>query len=176
MGMRHPLSFFCVVASRDRSAAIAVAQAPPETVESASSMRPEPQGTTRAPATTSSTTSLPEPRSGAGRGRQQHQEPGDAPALRGSRGVSGGEFRFGEAHAGNDLTEWTTVDPPSVPLPPAPKALAPSPIAVARDAAPASDTGVVWAELSIAPRTTSPAVTAWSVRITCFGRQWNRRD
>lgn len=64
--------------------------------------------------------------------------------------ISGGEFHFGEAHAANDLTRWTTLDPASVTLSPGAKGQASVTIAVARDASAGERYGVVWAELPAA--------------------------
>jgi hypothetical protein len=64
--------------------------------------------------------------------------------------ISGGEFHFGEGHAANDLTRWTTVNPPSLTLAPAAKGQSTVTIAVARDASAGERYGVVWAELPAA--------------------------
>lgn len=63
-----------------------------------------------------------------------------------------GQFRFGEGRAENDLTDWTTIDPPQVSLPPG-SADQPSTmqatvtLAVPTDAVDGERYGVIWAEL-----------------------------
>jgi hypothetical protein len=64
--------------------------------------------------------------------------------------ISGGEFRFGEGHAANDLTRWTTLNPASLALSPGSKGQSTVTIAVARDASAGERYGVVWAELPAA--------------------------
>lgn len=64
--------------------------------------------------------------------------------------VSGGTFRFGDGRAANDLTGWTTVDPPSLSLAPGAKGLATVTVAVPTKATAGEQYGVVWAELRAA--------------------------
>jgi hypothetical protein len=64
--------------------------------------------------------------------------------------ISAGEFRFGEGHAPNDLTGWTTLSPASLTLSPGSKGQSTVTIAVARDASAGERYGVVWAELPAA--------------------------
>jgi len=64
--------------------------------------------------------------------------------------IGGGTFHFGEGRAANDLTAWTTVDPPSLTLPAHAKADATVTIAVPASAGPGERYGVVWAELAAA--------------------------
>lgn len=64
--------------------------------------------------------------------------------------VAEGAFEFGEGRARSDLTDWTTVDPPSVNLSPRTKQLATVNIAVPSDASEGERYGVVWAEVSSA--------------------------
>ncbi|HEX8770820.1 MAG TPA: hypothetical protein VF711_08640 [Acidimicrobiales bacterium] len=61
--------------------------------------------------------------------------------------IKDGGFQFGEGRAANDLTGWTTVDPPTVSPPAGGKTLANVTIAVPADASPGERYGVVWAEL-----------------------------
>lgn len=65
-------------------------------------------------------------------------------------GVGGGSFRFEDGRAANDLTGWTTVDPPTVEPAPRGKAAATVRIAVPADASPGERYAVVWAELAAA--------------------------
>jgi opacity protein-like surface antigen len=67
--------------------------------------------------------------------------------------ISGGEFHFGEGHAANDLTQWTTLNPASVTLAPGAKSQSAVSIAVPKDASPGERYGVVWAELPAAVAT-----------------------
>lgn len=64
--------------------------------------------------------------------------------------ISDGNFLFGEGRAANDLTSWTTVDPPTVTPPAGGETLATVTIAVPADASPGERYGVVWAELPAA--------------------------
>jgi hypothetical protein len=64
--------------------------------------------------------------------------------------IKDGNFQFGEGHAANDLTSWTTVDPPSVNPAGGDKSVATVTIAVPADASPGERYGVVWAELPAA--------------------------
>src|SRR4051812_22781537 len=61
--------------------------------------------------------------------------------------VADGEFRFGEGHAANDLTRWTTVAPAAVDVAPHGTATATVTITVPGDATDGERYGVVWAEL-----------------------------
>jgi hypothetical protein len=58
-----------------------------------------------------------------------------------------GQFRFGEGRAENDLTDWTTLDPPQVDVPSGGKVQATVTIAVPTDATDGERYGVIWAEL-----------------------------
>lgn len=62
--------------------------------------------------------------------------------------IADGSFQFGEGRAANDLTRWTTVDPPTVSPAAGEKTLATVTIAVPADAAPGEQYAVVWAELA----------------------------
>ena len=61
--------------------------------------------------------------------------------------VAGGQFRFGDGHAANDLTRWTRVEPAQLVLPPHGTGTAAVTIAVPTDATDGERYGVVWAEL-----------------------------
>jgi hypothetical protein len=58
-----------------------------------------------------------------------------------------GQFVFGEGRAENDLTDWSTLDPPEVTVPPDGKVQAAVTIAVPTDATDGERYGVIWAEL-----------------------------
>ncbi len=62
--------------------------------------------------------------------------------------VGNGDFQFGEGRAANDLTSWTTVDPPVVNPKAGARVLATVTIAVPGNASPGEQYGVVWAELA----------------------------
>jgi LPXTG-motif cell wall-anchored protein len=64
--------------------------------------------------------------------------------------VSDGEFRFGEDHAANDLTSWTTVEPSTIAVDGGGTAIATVKIAVPADAGAGERYAVVWAELPAA--------------------------
>ena len=64
--------------------------------------------------------------------------------------IGDGGFRFGDGRASNDLTSWTTVDPPTVRPAAGEKSLATVKIAVPTDASPGERYAVVWAELAAA--------------------------
>lgn len=64
--------------------------------------------------------------------------------------INGGTFRFGEGRAANELSSWTTIDPPSLSIPAKAKAVATVTIVVPADASPGERYGVVWAELAAA--------------------------
>lgn len=64
--------------------------------------------------------------------------------------ISDGDIQFGEGRAANDLTTWTTVDPPTVRPPSGGASLATVTIAVPDDASPGERYGVIWAELPAA--------------------------
>lgn len=64
--------------------------------------------------------------------------------------ISGGTFRFGDGRAANELTTWTTVDPPTLNLPVGAKTPATVTIAVPPNASPGERYGVVWVELAAA--------------------------
>jgi hypothetical protein len=65
----------------------------------------------------------------------------------GAATLEGGEFTFGEGRAENDLTDWTTIDPPQVAVPADGKTQAEVTIAVPTDADDGERYGVIWAEL-----------------------------
>lgn len=62
--------------------------------------------------------------------------------------IADGSITFGEGQAANDLTRWTSIDPPTVSPPPGRKALATVTITVPANAPPGEQYGVVWAELA----------------------------
>lgn len=64
--------------------------------------------------------------------------------------ISGGTFRFGDGRAANELTTWTTVDPPTLTLPAGAKTPVTVTIAVPANASPGERYGVVWVELAAA--------------------------
>lgn len=64
--------------------------------------------------------------------------------------VADGTFQFGEGHAANDLTRWTSIDPPSLTLAAGAKSLATVTIAVPAKATAGEQYAVVWAELRAA--------------------------
>jgi hypothetical protein len=66
----------------------------------------------------------------------------------GAASIVDGNIVFGEGRAANDLTGWTTVDPPTVTLAAGGKATAAVKIAVPATASPGERYGVVWAELA----------------------------
>jgi hypothetical protein len=61
--------------------------------------------------------------------------------------VADGQFEFGDGHAENDLTDWTSVEPGSVSVPPNGTIQAEVKIAVPTDAPSGEQYGVIWAEL-----------------------------
>ncbi len=61
--------------------------------------------------------------------------------------LDGGEFVFGDGHAENDLTDWSSLDPPEVQVPPNGSVQAAVTIAVPTDADDGERYGVIWAEL-----------------------------
>lgn len=65
--------------------------------------------------------------------------------------VVAGAFQFGEGRAENDLTTWTTVDPPELSLAAGAKGTATVKIAVPAKASAGEQYGVVWAEVSAPP-------------------------
>lgn len=65
-----------------------------------------------------------------------------------SADIGGGEFRFGDAGAANELTRWTTVIPPMVRLGPGAKGDATVTITVPSDAASGERYAVVWAAVA----------------------------
>lgn len=65
--------------------------------------------------------------------------------------VVAGAFQFGEGRAVNDLTTWTTVDPPELSLAAGAKGTATVKIAVPAKASAGEQYGVVWAEVSAPP-------------------------
>ena len=64
--------------------------------------------------------------------------------------IKDGSLQFGDGRAANDLTTWTTVDPPAVSPPAGARSLATVTIAVPGDASPGERYAVVWAELPAA--------------------------
>lgn len=64
--------------------------------------------------------------------------------------IEDGGFQFGDGRAANDLTGWTTIDPPTVSPAPGEKSLATVTITVPADAGPGERYAVVWAELPAA--------------------------
>lgn len=64
--------------------------------------------------------------------------------------IKDGSFQFGEGHAANDLTSWTTVGPSTVSPAAGAKVLATVTIVVPANASPGERYGVVWAELPAA--------------------------
>ncbi|HEX3394796.1 MAG TPA: LPXTG cell wall anchor domain-containing protein [Acidimicrobiales bacterium] len=64
--------------------------------------------------------------------------------------IADGNFQFAEGRTANDLTTWTTVDPPTVSPPGGGTSLATVTIAVPSNASPGERYGVVWAELPAA--------------------------
>ena len=62
--------------------------------------------------------------------------------------ISGGSFLFGAGRAANELTSWTTVEPPTLTVGPGVKALATVTIAVPPNATSGERYGVIWAELA----------------------------
>lgn len=64
--------------------------------------------------------------------------------------VRGGEFRFGDGRARNELTTWTSVDPRDARVEPGDKQVATVTIAVPADASPGERYAVVWASVSAA--------------------------
>ncbi len=65
--------------------------------------------------------------------------------------VVAGAFQFGEGRAVNDMTTWTTVDPPELSLAAGAKGIATVKIAVPAKASAGEQYGVVWAEVSAPP-------------------------
>ena len=80
--------------------------------------------------------------------------------------IGGGEFRFGDARAANELTGWTTVSPPSVRLAAGARGEATVTIAVPAGATSGERYAVVWAEVADASsRSGLLAVNRVGVRI-----------
>jgi WxL interacting protein linking bacterial and host surfaces len=71
--------------------------------------------------------------------------------------IKDGQFRFGDGHARNELTTWTTVDPSEVAYAAGESKLVTVTIAVPKDASEGERYGVVWASVSAAP--TSGGIT-----------------
>lgn len=65
--------------------------------------------------------------------------------------IKDGEFRFGEGHARNELTTWTTVDPSNATYAPGESKLVEVTIDVPANASEAEYYGVVWASASSVP-------------------------
>jgi hypothetical protein len=65
--------------------------------------------------------------------------------------ISGGEFRFGDGHARNELTTWTSVEPSTATYAPGESKLVTVTIAVPKDASEGERYGVVWASVSDKP-------------------------
>lgn len=74
-------------------------------------------------------------------------EPLDVALYVGAATLEDGEFTFGEGRAENDLTDWSSVDPPAVSVPPKGTVQAAVTIAVPGDAGDGERYGVIWAEL-----------------------------
>lgn len=74
-------------------------------------------------------------------------EPLQAELYVGAASLEDGEFRFGEGRTGNDLTEWTTLDPPSVTVTPGTPVQSTVTIAVPSNADDGERYAVIWAEL-----------------------------
>ena len=68
----------------------------------------------------------------------------------GAAQVTAGSFTFGDARTPNELTGWTSVDPPSVSLAAGTRSLVTDKIVVPANASPGERYGVVWAELPAA--------------------------
>jgi hypothetical protein len=81
--------------------------------------------------------------------------------------IKDGNLQFGDGRAANDLTSWTTVDPPTVSPSAGAKSLATVTIAVPADASPGERYAVVWAELpaAVPPGGGIAAVNRVGVRI-----------
>lgn len=75
------------------------------------------------------------------------QEPTNVQLYVAAATLEDGEFVFGEGRAENDLTDWTTIDPPEVSVPPNGEVQAEVTIAVPTDATDGERYGVIWAEL-----------------------------
>jgi hypothetical protein len=69
----------------------------------------------------------------------------------GAASVKNGEFRFGDGHARNELTTWTSVDPATVEYAPHEAKVVQVTIAVPKDASEGERYAVVWASVSSAP-------------------------
>ena len=84
-----------------------------------------------------------------------------------SASIKDGNFQFGDGRAANDLTSWTTVEPPTVSPPAGDKSLAKVTIAVPANASSGERYGVVWAELpaAVPPGGGIAAVNRVGVRI-----------
>jgi hypothetical protein len=65
--------------------------------------------------------------------------------------IKDGQFQFGDAHARNELTTWTTVDPPTASYANGEAKLVNVTIAVPKDASEGERYAVVWASVSSAP-------------------------
>lgn len=65
--------------------------------------------------------------------------------------IKDGQFHFGEGHAVNELTTWTTVAPPSDAYAPGDKKLVQVTITVPKDASPGERYAVIWASVASAP-------------------------
>lgn len=65
--------------------------------------------------------------------------------------IKDGSFRFGDGHAKNELTTWTTVDPGTDTYAPGEAKVVTVTIAVPKDASSGERYGVVWASVSSAP-------------------------
>ncbi|HVT77267.1 MAG TPA: hypothetical protein VHD87_09570 [Acidimicrobiales bacterium] len=76
-----------------------------------------------------------------------------------SASIRDGEFRFGDGHARNELTTWTTVDPATDSYAPGEAKLVTVTIAVPKDASEGERYGVVWASVSSTP-TSGQSITS----------------
>lgn len=75
------------------------------------------------------------------------QQPTTVQLYAAAADLEDGQFSFGEGHAQNDLTDWTTIDPPSVTVPANGAVQAAVTIAVPTNATDGERYAVVWAEL-----------------------------
>jgi MYXO-CTERM domain-containing protein len=157
-----------VVAATVSASAPAVAQAPPETV----GIRIVDAPTTRAddPRARQYIVDHVAPGTTISRRVEVSNDTAEAKAIQlyaAAGSIGEGGFQFGEGRAVNDLTTWTTVDPPTVNPPAGGKILATVRIAVPADASPGERYAVVWAELpaAVPPGGGVAAVNRVGVRI-----------
>lgn len=79
--------------------------------------------------------------------------------------IQDGGFQFAEGRQGNELTDWTRIDPPTVTVPAGGTALATATIAVDPRAAEGERYGVLWAELPPAAGGTITTINRVGVRM-----------